>query len=246
LICHHYKCIFVHIPKNAGQSIEHVFLRTLGLSWETRAPLLLRKNDRPDLGPPRLAHLKADEYVKYHYVSPEMFDDYFKFCIVRNPWDRMVSIYKYLSFSRRQPFKAFLTGTFSKSLWRKKHWFVAPQSEFVFDENNLLKVDFVGRFENLQADFDHICQNIGLATSEIPHVNKSTVSGVTRYGLRGHCMDALAFLRYRTPKADFPHYTKYYDRESQEIVADLYRRDIELLRYSFDGNTASGERQQES
>ena len=101
MICHHYKCVFVHIPKNAGQSIEHVFLNLLNLTWETRAPLLLRCNDRLELGPPRLAHLKADEYVRYNYLTQEMFNDYFKFSFVRNPWSRIISIYKYLGFNKK-------------------------------------------------------------------------------------------------------------------------------------------------
>ena len=66
MISHHQKCVFVHIPKNAGQSIEHVFINLLELTWETRAPLLLRRNEHPELGPLRLAHLKAEEYVKYN------------------------------------------------------------------------------------------------------------------------------------------------------------------------------------
>ncbi|WP_422127914.1 sulfotransferase family 2 domain-containing protein [Vibrio hannami] len=101
MISHHHKCIFVHIPKNAGQSVEHVFLNLLGLNWETRAPLLLRYNDKPELGPPRLAHLKANEYVRYNYLTQEMFDDYFKFAFVRNPWSRTVSMYKYLGYSKK-------------------------------------------------------------------------------------------------------------------------------------------------
>jgi hypothetical protein len=68
------KSIFVHIPKNAGQSIEHVL-----------APLLLTYNNNPELGPPRLAHLKAREYVSCKYLTREQFDDYFKFAFVRDP-----------------------------------------------------------------------------------------------------------------------------------------------------------------
>ena len=53
----------------AGQSIEQVFLNSLGLTYETRKPLLLMPNAQPKIGLPYLAHLKADEYVKYHYIS---------------------------------------------------------------------------------------------------------------------------------------------------------------------------------
>ena len=63
MISHRHRCVFVHIPKVAGQSIEHVFLGWNGLNWKGRAPLLLRPNEDPRKGPPRLAHLRAQDYV---------------------------------------------------------------------------------------------------------------------------------------------------------------------------------------
>ena len=54
VISHEHRCVFVHIPKCAGQSIETVFLEDLGLDWSNRSILLLRPNECPDIGPPRL------------------------------------------------------------------------------------------------------------------------------------------------------------------------------------------------
>lgn len=69
MICHPYRCVFVHVPKTAGMSIEHVFLGLQGLTWEKRSALLLRHNDDPAKGPPRLSHLKASEYVSREFVA---------------------------------------------------------------------------------------------------------------------------------------------------------------------------------
>jgi hypothetical protein len=44
MISYKRKCVFVHIPKCAGQSIESVFDNDAGLTWENRAPFLLRPN----------------------------------------------------------------------------------------------------------------------------------------------------------------------------------------------------------
>ena len=236
MISHHHKCIFVHIPKNAGQSIEHVFLNLLNLDWETRAPLLLRPNDKPELGPPRLAHLRAHEYVHYRYLSQEVFDQYFKFTFVRNPWSRMISIYKYLKFNQKYEFKSFLTKAFKNKVWRNEYWFVRPQSDFVYTEDEKLLVDFVGKFETLQDDFNDICTKIALAPTKIPHVNKSNVKPKPSLHPRrlikycNHQINQINLKRIPT----FKKYQDYYDDESIEIVAELYKRDIELFGYQFD------------
>jgi len=235
VICHHYKTVFVHVPKTAGQSVEQVFLELLDLTWETRAPLLLRKNTVPELGPPRLAHLTAEDYVRYKYMTREQFDSYFKFAFVRNPWDRMVSYYKYLDESSDLGFKQYLMDSFLTEMWKDMSWFVRPQSSFLYDDDDQLLVDYVGRFENLQADFNKVCERIGIGATELPYVNKSekkpakptsTLSKVKK--LLGQSDSALMV----KPK----HYQEYYDDESRDLVAELYKRDIELFGYSFDAS----------
>src|SRR5689334_2187766 len=69
MLSHRFQTIFIHVPKTAGQSVERVFLEKHGLTWETRSELLLRENPDPSLGPRRLAHLYAREYVDKGYVS---------------------------------------------------------------------------------------------------------------------------------------------------------------------------------
>ena len=44
MISYKRKCVFVHMLKCTGQSIESVFVNDAGLTWEDRAPLLLRPN----------------------------------------------------------------------------------------------------------------------------------------------------------------------------------------------------------
>ncbi len=235
MICHHFKCIFVHIPKTAGQSVEHVFLNLLDLTWDTRAPLLLRYNDRPELGPPRLAHLKAEEYFRCKYLPKEMFDDYFKFTFVRNPWDRMVSFYKYLGFNQRCGFKVFLMDVFRNSPLIEKHWFIRPQSDFVCGNDGNLMVDFVGRFENLQSDFDRICEKINIPQTRLAHVNDSNTNVMLLKDINlGQISQGPT--KYEIPKSGIPSfqlYQEYYDNESIDFVAALYERDIENFGYDY-------------
>ena len=173
MICHPYRCVFVHVPKTAGISIEHVFLDLMGLTCETRAPLLLRHNDDPAKGPPRLAHLKATEYVSCGYLSPEQFEGYFKFSFVRNPWDRIISEYKYRGYPIRLDFKTYLFKHLPKPGFTDTYCHILPQYDFLFDERGTLLVDFVGRYESLQADFDTVCARLGISPRPLPHVNRS-------------------------------------------------------------------------
>jgi Sulfotransferase family len=206
MFCHQLKCIYVHIPKTAGQSIETAFLKVLGLTWETRAPLLLRPNDNPDLGPPRLAHLTASEYVSCGYITPAQFNSYFKFGFVRNPWDRIVSEYHYRYYGRGLRFKQFLFNNWPKLVWSDAYRHIIPQCEYLYDKHGNLLVDYIGRYENLQADFDEICRRLCINEQPLPHINKSSRDGL---------------------------YTDYYDDESREYVFRLYQKDIETFKYEF-------------
>ena len=209
MLCHDYKCIFVHIPKCGGQSIELVFLRLLGLTWENRAPLLLRPSLDPSFGPPRLAHLSASEYVACGHVTQAQFDSYFKFSFVRNPWDRIVSEYKYCRYCGVKDFKTFIFNKLPKPAWTDDYRHIVPQYELLVDANGSMLVDYVGKFEGLQKDFNEVCNKLGIPLVTLPHANKSPESGQSR------------------------HYAEYYDNETKEFVESLYIKDIETFGYAF-------------
>jgi len=217
LISHHDRCVFVHIPKCAGQSIEMFFLRRVGLDWERRAPFLLRFNDEPTLGPPRLAHLKARQYVENKWMTPAQFDEYFKFAIVRNPWDRLVSFYRYLGYDWRCSFSRFILYHLPKQ-FERKNWFLCPQSEFVHASDGELLVDFVGRFESLTDDFSAACRRIGISDTELPHVNDS----------RKPKPGPMRWLKRRT----LPYHDMY-DARSAKLVATLYQADVDAFKYIY-------------
>ena len=81
------------------------------------------------------------------------------------------------------------------------------QHEYTVDLQRRGVVDFIGRYERLAQDFDTICQRIGIRTPELPH------------------------LRRASERED---YRRYYDDRLAEMVAQHYRRDLDLLAYSFD------------
>ena len=144
---------------------------------------------------------------------PEYFNDYFKFTFVRNPWDRMVSIWR-MSFSYHHntpDFKNYVKSipTFE---WMEVSDFEKPQNEVWLHKYSSMYEftqgsDFIGKLENLQEDFNTVCDKIGIPRQQLPHKNKSK----------------------------HKHYTEYYDDETREIVAEKYAKDIEYFGYEFGG-----------
>jgi len=236
MLSHHHKTIFVHIPKCAGQSVEMAFLADLGLGWETRAPLLLRPNDRRDLGPPRLAHLVAADYVNCRYTPQEMFDSYFKFAIVRNPWTRAVSLYRHLGLD--MPFRDFvadwLSDQFARPAVAESYWFVRPQTEFVFSGDALL-VDEVIRFEALAEQFPRIAAAAALL-SPLPHVNRTGDLGAQRASAKPWLSRLRGTARSRFGRSRHIHHDDwrdYYTDEAAEGIARLYHADTAAFGYAF-------------
>ena len=171
-------------------------------------------------------HEKPGEAIRKHSSATELrdvlgeerFNSMFKFCFVRNPWDRQVSMYL---FARRSPVPPPVTECGQPVHWHD-HVIGATELSFceylrrfqnrltpyigdIADENGDVLVDFVGRFESMQADFDSALQTIGLPPISLPHLNRS----------------------------ERRDYVSYYDDECVGIVAHTHAREIELFQYSF-------------
>ena len=103
IVSHKHKFVFVHIPKNGGTTIRTAldpYADLYGLNKIT--PL------HPERDQGVLAHTKYEEndYATWHPYGKEIknffaknnwkWDEYYKFAIVRNPWDRKISFYSFL------------------------------------------------------------------------------------------------------------------------------------------------------
>jgi len=78
-----YKLIFFHLPKCAGKSV----VNALGVTNSDKTNL--------EAGLRQTTGLGIDYWYWNQKIYPEKWNTYRKFTIVRNPWDRMVSLYHY-------------------------------------------------------------------------------------------------------------------------------------------------------
>lgn len=203
-----HRCIFVHIPKTGGTSIESIIWpdREKRTTADLYMGLVDRFSNKYQTG--GLQHLLARQIRQE--VGDAVFNEYFKFAIVRNPWDRAVSQYVYMS--KRADLRRYIGmrqgATFKEYLGlirQKMHVQWEPQINFLRDTDGTNLVDYVGRFETFNDSVNEILSKIGITSAEIPHEKK---------GSRGS-------------------YHDYYDDESIETVAKFYADDISEFGYNF-------------
>ena len=200
MISHKHKFIFIHIPKCGGTSIEQSFgFRYKKFSFKRSMGLHPNRTDNF-----WLQHCTLREIPTECGVDVKNF---FTFTIVRNPWDRMVSSFFYESRinKKRHGFKFNNFNAFVRSPTYAAEQHSLCQMDFIINERSEPYIDFIGRFENLQEDFNTVCDKIGIPRKQLPHKNKTK----------------------------HKHYTEYYDDETKQIVAKKYAKDIEYFGYKF-------------
>lgn len=171
------------------------------------------------------------EYAKKGFRRPstfsrrsieDIFRNYFKFTIVRNPYSRLVSAFldKIADGSCPRPIMEFAGKSspedvgfddfldyleFGGGIGADPHW--ARQTDLIFVP--LDELDFIGRFENLNTDLEHVLKRLFPQAQGfvdwVPHATgaDSKIKSVI-------------------------------NRDNAERVAKLYRADFELLGYSTD------------
>ena len=147
ILDHNNKFIFIAIPKTASTTIH--------LAW-----------GHVEHPPPPLYHMKLDECLEQNPQS----EDYFKFCFVRNPYERFISTWYNLidttaghtwakDLLQYETLENFCVN-FAKSKWSKWVHF-RPQIDYC-TVNGKNKMDYIGRQEHFDEHFDTICKKIGV------------------------------------------------------------------------------------
>lgn len=230
MISHKHKTIFVHIPKCGGQSIEHMFLNDLGLSWKDKSVLMMRKKKRDEKGAVKLGHLIAADYVEGGYINHQLFDAYYKFTIVRNPLRRMQSAYSYLGYKDLVSFSYFINEVVAQNILKQdaNYWFIRPQTDFILDNNKKLLVDDVFKIENIDQSIATIITKSGLQNMELLHINKSSQLGLGSRIVRSVKIILRENLKF---SAILNRHNVECDKDTELLIRKLYAADYDFLGY---------------
>lgn len=205
------KYIYFAVPKTATHSVREALHHHAKKSdWEQQALYVDEAIGKQRIPIPEIAlighgHITVNQ-IKPH-ISVDQWQQSFKFALVRNPFDRFISVCFFLN--RKNP--EFLTSSLG---WMKsalshprfqQRVLVRPQVQQLTDEKSHVAMDFVGRYETLQESMDLVNDTLGFSRTPLNVKNKSAHGD----------------------------YRSYYDDELFGLVTDFYKADIESFGYKF-------------
>lgn len=216
LLSHRYKFLFVHIAKTGGTSVRAALN---GLRWKDPYYYLMfpahkissLTGHRLGMKFPRHAHIIAAKEM----LPEPFFDSLFKFAFVRNPWDLQVSSFHHIKRERPdamngiEDFNDFMRYKFDPQRPYQYHidTSLSLQTDYLVDLHGNLLTDFLGRYEQLEEDFNQVVSRLNLPVKPLPHRRKAT---------------------------DRKDYRLYYQPDVVDLVGEHFATDVRLLEYRFE------------
>lgn len=212
--------LFYWMPKTAGTSMRDVLKGHFGPAFAEHS-LQPASRSNPAVFNPGLRcvtfwHSHIPALVECGYITAGWVASTFGFAFVRNPWDRMVSLYHYF---QKTAFRVKLPLTFEEFLG------VVVNGEYprpgyksilgYYQANSLLDwlrpdgvwlPQFIGKFETVQEDWDTLSIILGLPIRPLPHRNPSSHTS----------------------------YRDYYVGGMKAVVASHFAEEIHTFKYTFD------------
>lgn len=198
-----HKFLFIHVPKTGGNSLQ-IILRDYSEDEIIVDAPYQDGVERFEVRNPRYQIVKHSTLSDYRSViEPEVYAQLFKFGTLRNPWDRMVSLYfsPHRGVTRwdRNDFLALIESTppIRHHILEQPSYSVAGRLD--------RDLDCLLRFENLEQDFFRVCDRLGIARTTLPQRNRS----------------------------QHAHYAQYYNAKLRALVARKFAEEIEFGGYRF-------------
>ena len=217
MIIHEKKLIFIHVPKTAGTSITHSLL-TETLGYETtgtiyQLPKEIKKkysigSSKYSIGSEGVLRTHSSALNIQQHISKKIWNSYYKFAFVRNPWDRLVSSYHFF-ISRdgnKLSFKKYINNYLDERHKHDKYTHQTQTQLSYISSNGEILVDDIFQYENLLPSLKVIETKSKAVFSPIRHWKKREI---------------------RKP------YNTYYTPVTRDIVHEYYYDDIQLFKYKF-------------
>ena len=185
MVDHNYRCIFIHQRKVAGSSIMAAFGKDQSMAdWHAYN-----------------GGAKGNGWKN----RKEPIDSYFVFSAVRNPFDRLISAWKYLPAFREMPLD-YVLENLPKAGHDHRHLAVSQMEMLLDGDTNKLIVNDLIRFESLQDDFDRVCDRLGKPRVTLPLIN---------------------------PVCRQRDYRCYYTAKTRAQVENIFKVDLNYFGYAF-------------
>jgi hypothetical protein len=202
--------LFIHIPKCAGTSIEKYY----NFDYDNNSHF---ESKFKKYGHPK--HMTISMYEKF--ISKNMMNNLFKFTIIRNPFDLIVSLYNYSLYNKKVYWNGCNTYEEKRNISFKNYiLYVKNLKDKIIDrldttdfslnyyiKSKNTKIDYICKFENLENDLNKISNIINLDCSKLPKVNKSKVKNVK--------------------------YKDYYNNSTKDIIYKLFKEELKMYNYDF-------------
>ena len=215
------KFIFIHNFKTGGTSIERKLGHFETLERDVQDHRTIREIEQLTnrgyflkmslyalkIGKPMSSfqHLKT-------WFNPELtkkeYDAFYKFSFVRNTWARVYSWYVNIMKDEGLRKSYSITDSnfsYEQFLSEKINHNTFSQLYFLTDRNGSVPLDFIGRFENLQEDFDLVCNQIGIDDPLLPKL----------------------LVR------NYAHYTENYNEKTKDLIYKLYKDEIDYFNFEY-------------
>ena len=245
-VSHRLKAIFIHIPKCAGTSVVNI-LSNYDDALEFVGPASV--SQRVELNTYHLNHVTA-KHLK-SVIPPDVWESYYKFTFVRDPWSRLVSIYYYRLGQLERPGNLLKTSTLLRSsklseiiknpLWVSKYLisdFIVKRRNKKLYHNESTRISFTEWLQNGLTRVKSMTQNncTNFITDEGGH------NLVDFVGSHENMESDFSEICQRLGiEAELPHlnstnhrnYRSYYTPELRNLVAEKFAQDIERFHFRF-------------
>ena len=192
------KLLFIHLARTGGTSIYR-----------------LLQNNFPDAA--KIGTRWATALAVEKQLGPDTFDSLWRFAIVRNPWDRLLSHYAnycwengrfHRKLAREDKLRHSVPTRDDFTEWatkRRRYAMFLPQLFHLCDNQGNMLVQDIGRFEEYERATRTICERLGLNWASLKHLRQ----------------------------VPHEHYSHYYTDETRELVGKQFKADIDYFGYTF-------------